>query len=95
MISSYLSPRSGVSWKHTCSAEHTSAHHEHARDCFQLVRAGEHKLLDLDLDLECSIPVKSEDSSANEFKNVKRITFLKCYIIDSEHFSKIIWKEVD
>ena len=36
MISSYLSPHSGVSWKHTCSAEHTSAHHEHARDCFQL-----------------------------------------------------------
>ena len=22
--------------KHTCSAKHTSAHHEHARDCFQL-----------------------------------------------------------
>jgi len=39
MISSYLSPHSGVSWKHTCSAEHTSAHHEHARDCFQLERA--------------------------------------------------------
>ena len=33
--SSYLSPCSGISWKHICSAEHMSAHH----DCFQLERA--------------------------------------------------------